>query len=133
MPEFISVLDDTVGIEKAETKLSCRVAGYPPPEIKWLCNSAKIYMDENYSSKFDGTEATLSIRSTQMEDAGRYTCQVTNGSETYILSKSLVGSLMLFIAYMLTTCHFLCPCKGKRVERFKTPLKAFVFKEHFRL
>lgn len=76
LPEFTSVLDDVVGVDRTETKLTCRLAGYPTPEIKWMCNGVKVFMDDNYMAKFDGTEATLIIHNTQMEDAGRYTCQV---------------------------------------------------------
>ena len=70
-------LEPTVGMEKEKTKLTCRVAGYPPPEVQWLHNDKELVAGDNHNIKFDGTECTLSIIKTRKKDAGKYTCRVS--------------------------------------------------------
>ena len=75
-PEFLSGLEDMMGIEGMETRLSCRLLGYPKPEITWLRDGRPIKADEDYYMTFDGTDSSLYIRDTHPVHADTYTCQV---------------------------------------------------------
>ena len=77
-PEFSSSLQDAVGMENEETKLTCCVTGYPAPDIQWLCDGTPLKPSDNVKITFDGTEATLSIVKTRKADAGTYSCKVVD-------------------------------------------------------
>ena len=99
-PEFKTLLKDATGIDGESTKFTCRVAAYPAPEVTWFYYGTALSSDDKFTISFDGTEATLAIPNTKMEDTGKYTCKVCLRLR-FLGTKTIPMSLFGFINYNL--------------------------------
>ncbi|GIY55923.1 hypothetical protein CDAR_566731 [Caerostris darwini] len=78
-PHFIQRLNDFNGFLEQPLRLSCRVAGYPEPEVDWYFNGDLISVaNPRYHLSQTGETHTLSIPSCRMEDNGVYECKAKN-------------------------------------------------------
>jgi hypothetical protein len=62
--------------------LECRADGNPEPDFAWLCNDEIILPSDDFFMRFDGQMCTFIIKEAFPEDAGIYTCQMTNSVGT---------------------------------------------------
>ena len=74
----MSGLSDVTAVEGIQTKLVCRVIGYPAPEVTWYFNDKPIKRSDYYDYYFNGTECTLIIRIVHQEHMGTYSCKIKN-------------------------------------------------------
>jgi len=77
-PRFIKKLTDTEANVKVQTKLSCRVEGFPEPEISWLYNGKPIESGVKYSIFKELDEQILIIFNPTEIDSGNYECRAQN-------------------------------------------------------
>ncbi|XP_064646398.1 twitchin-like isoform X5 [Lineus longissimus] len=82
VPSFTKHLEDTRVIEGEKVQLECCVDGNPEPDFAWLCNDEIILPSEDFLMRFDGEACTFIIKEAFPEDAGIYTCQMTNSAGT---------------------------------------------------
>uniref|UniRef100_A0A1B0CWT0 Muscle M-line assembly protein unc-89 n=1 Tax=Lutzomyia longipalpis TaxID=7200 RepID=A0A1B0CWT0_LUTLO len=74
LPSFLSHLKDLRCCDGDAVTLECRVIGKPEPNIFWEKDGRLIQMGNDFSSKYDGEKATLSLAKVFPEDEGSYTC-----------------------------------------------------------
>lgn len=77
-PKFTQKLTDTEAQVKMETKLACRVEGYPEPEIFWLFNGKAIESGVKYSIFKEMDQQILVIFNPTEIDSGNYECRAMN-------------------------------------------------------
>lgn len=73
-PAFITELKDQYVIEGQPAQFEVKIAGYPEPEIKWLCNEQELSPNDlnvRQSKRPDGIVRLL-IEETTQENAGNY-------------------------------------------------------------
>ena len=78
-PEFQSNIEDILAEVEGEATLSCKVIGYPLPEVTWSLKGTdvkKLENSSNFGATFDGNVASLKVRFVHEEDAGMYTCSM---------------------------------------------------------
>lgn len=78
-PKFVEKLTDTEAQVKQETKLTCRVEGYPKPNIFWLFNGKEIDSGVKYSIFKELDQQILIIFNPSEIDSGNYECRAQNG------------------------------------------------------
>lgn len=59
-------------------KIEGRVSGSQPMSISWYKGDAEIHSSDKYDVSFKSNVAVLCIKSSEMSDSGRYTCQASN-------------------------------------------------------
>lgn len=111
LPSFLSHLKDLRCCDGDAVTLECRVIGKPEPNIFWEKDGRLMQMGNDFSSKYDGEKATLSLARVFPEDEGSYTCIASNTiGKTYSSAvlivdgiKFLILSLALFYNLNLLT------------------------------
>lgn len=61
----------------SDTKLLARVSGIPEPQVAWFKDHQPI-TNNRFSPEHKGNSCALSIKSSQPEDAGLYSCVAKN-------------------------------------------------------
>lgn len=59
-------------------KMEGRVSGSQPVTIHWFKDDTEIHSSDKYDISFKSNVAVLCIKSSQVTDSGRYTCQASN-------------------------------------------------------
>lgn len=76
--EFLTNLDNRIGVENTGVKLFCQISG-PRPEVFWLHNGTPIEKsNDNMKNVSNENVAALSILKAKPEHSGEYTCIVKN-------------------------------------------------------
>ncbi|KAM9326761.1 leucine-rich repeats and immunoglobulin-like domains protein 1 [Gastrophryne carolinensis] len=76
MPFLAQPLEDRTVSAGATLALQCKANGSPPPRITWLKGDEPIIMTERHH--FTTGNQFLIIRNVVQEDAGKYTCEMSN-------------------------------------------------------
>ncbi|XP_068830821.1 palladin [Capricornis sumatraensis] len=80
-PRFIQKLRSQEVAEGSRVHLECRVAGNPPPRVRWFCEGTELRSSPDIQILWDGGDLhTLIIAEAFEDDTGRYTCLATNPS-----------------------------------------------------
>lgn len=77
-PVFVSKLWPVEATEGDECSLSCKVSGTPKPKVEWLKNNRPLPHDGRVRASYDGLLNKLVFLEVQPDDAGSYTCNVSN-------------------------------------------------------
>lgn len=77
-------------LQSSNIVLDCPVKGYPPPDILWIKDNRPINENENVYVNKNGS---LHITNVVSQDAGRYTCSVSNrlGRDSVIYNLAVQG------------------------------------------
>lgn len=59
-------------------KIEGRVSGSQPMSVSWFKDSTEIFSSHKYDISFKSNVAVLCIKSSQVMDSGRYSCQASN-------------------------------------------------------
>uniref|UniRef100_A0A8P4GEM9 Ig-like domain-containing protein n=1 Tax=Dicentrarchus labrax TaxID=13489 RepID=A0A8P4GEM9_DICLA len=59
-------------------KIEGRVSGSQPMSVSWFKDNTEIYSSDKYDISFKSNVAVLCIKSSQVVDSGRYSCQASN-------------------------------------------------------
>uniref|UniRef100_UPI003BB8AA0B leucine-rich repeats and immunoglobulin-like domains protein 1 n=1 Tax=Pogona vitticeps TaxID=103695 RepID=UPI003BB8AA0B len=92
-PSLVHPLEDRV-VSVGETMvLQCKATGSPPPRINWLKGDQALIVTERHH--FTPGNQLLIVRNVMMEDAGKYTCEISNtvGTERAHSQVSVLPSL----------------------------------------
>ncbi|KAI5093669.1 leucine-rich repeats and immunoglobulin-like domains protein 1 isoform X1 [Silurus meridionalis] len=76
MPHLLQGMEDRSVVLGEAVALQCKAMGSPPPRITWLRGGEPLQPTERHH--FTHANQLLVISSTTMEDAGRYTCVMSN-------------------------------------------------------
>lgn len=68
-------MEDTEG---KLVKMEGRVSGSQPISVSWFKDDSEIRSCDKYDISFKSNVAVLCIKSSQVTDSGRYTCQAAN-------------------------------------------------------
>ncbi|NWJ02914.1 LRIG1 protein, partial [Crypturellus undulatus] len=92
-PSLIHPLEDHVVSVGETVALQCKAAGSPSPRITWLKGDQPLVMTERHH--FTPGNQLLIIRNVVLEDAGKYTCEMSNtvGTERAHSHVSILQSL----------------------------------------
>ncbi|PIK40413.1 putative striated muscle-specific serine/threonine-protein kinase-like [Apostichopus japonicus] len=77
--KFSKRLQDTSTREGTMIQLKCQVTGNPEPEVTWLFETKHVVPCQDKRITMKAGLATLTILSVQLEDAGIYACEISNG------------------------------------------------------
>lgn len=78
-PQIISGLQDQVVVAPKESVLTCKVeSGEPKAAIAWFKNGKEMRGNKKYSYSYEETEASLSIKPTDLSDSANYMCKASN-------------------------------------------------------
>ncbi|XP_013398463.1 leucine-rich repeats and immunoglobulin-like domains protein 3 [Lingula anatina] len=75
-PSFVKPMEDKQTKVGETTVLECLAAGSPKPKLTWLKNDKPLGVTERHF--FTANDQLLVIVQTRPEDAGRYTCEMSN-------------------------------------------------------
>ncbi|XP_060127311.1 leucine-rich repeats and immunoglobulin-like domains protein 1 [Zootoca vivipara] len=75
-PSLVHPLEDRVVSVGETVVLQCKVTGSPPPRITWLKGDQSLLVTERHH--FTPGKQLLIVRNVVMEDAGKYTCEISN-------------------------------------------------------
>ncbi|GFY50994.1 obscurin [Trichonephila inaurata madagascariensis] len=86
-PEFTQKLKDRDVKEGSDAEFTVKFTGKPKPTAKWTFDSADLTIDNTHTElkiEEDGDSLTLIIHGATKEDAGKYSCTISNslGSQT---------------------------------------------------
>ncbi|GFT24193.1 hypothetical protein TNCV_2064331 [Trichonephila clavipes] len=86
-PEFTQKLKDKDVKEGSDAEFTVKFTGKPKPTAKWTFDSADLTIDNTHTElkvEEDGDSLTLIIHGATKEDAGKYSCTISNslGSQT---------------------------------------------------
>lgn len=59
-------------------KIEGRVTGSQPISVSWFRDDTEILSSDKYDISFKSNVAVLCIKSSQVSDSGRYSCQASN-------------------------------------------------------
>ncbi|XP_053151504.1 leucine-rich repeats and immunoglobulin-like domains protein 1 [Hemicordylus capensis] len=92
-PSLIHPLEDRIVSVGETVVLQCKATGSPPPRITWLKGDQSLTVTER--QHFTPGNQLLIVRNVMMEDAGRYTCEISNivGTERAHSQVSVLPSL----------------------------------------
>ncbi|OWF42675.1 Smoothelin [Mizuhopecten yessoensis] len=79
-PEIRITLKEVLALEGSTTMLECAVMCSPAPTVSWSKDNKALGSSVRYDTKFDGPsgKATLTIKSSGMNDMGEYKCNFRN-------------------------------------------------------
>ena len=105
-PEFVKTLSNQAIIEKSQTTLEVEVTGEPQPSIKWYKDDIELVSNK----KIQIAGSSLTIISTDLEDAGTYKAVAENQAGSTSSSASLdVSNAPVFVGELL-------PATGTAIE-----------------
>ncbi|XP_066473364.1 leucine-rich repeats and immunoglobulin-like domains protein 1 [Tiliqua scincoides] len=92
-PSLVHPLEDRVVSVGETVVLQCKATGSPPPRITWLKGDQSLVVTERHH--FTPGNQLLIVRNVMVEDAGRYTCEISNtvGTERAHSQVSVLPSL----------------------------------------
>ncbi|PKU37197.1 hypothetical protein llap_12499 [Limosa lapponica baueri] len=92
-PSLIHPLEDHVVSVGETVALQCKATGSPPPRITWLKGDQPLIVTERHH--FTSGNQLLIVRNVVLEDAGKYTCEMSNtlGTERAHSHVSILQSL----------------------------------------
>ncbi|XP_035193352.1 leucine-rich repeats and immunoglobulin-like domains protein 1 isoform X3 [Oxyura jamaicensis] len=92
-PSLIHPLEDHVVSVGETVALQCKATGSPPPRITWLKGDQPLVVTERHH--FTSGNQLLIVRNVILEDAGKYTCEMSNtlGTERAHSHVSILQSL----------------------------------------
>ncbi|KAJ8926412.1 hypothetical protein NQ314_021198 [Rhamnusium bicolor] len=148
IPEIFAYDSKAQGVEGKNVTMTCRIAGIPEPNVKWLLKNKVIanLSGSPYSSgrklymvHLTNKSSDLTIFSADLQDAGTYVCAAENKagkaeasvtlavyrkqSESGFTNKVLLASVITGIAFVLISCLIsLCVCsvRKKQVIRWRS-------------
>ena len=77
-PKFTETFTDREITISEQTKLTCRVTGFPLPDIQWYCNGIRVEPGLHYSIIRDGEVCSLLIVRPSDKLTGVYECRAVN-------------------------------------------------------
>ncbi|NWZ79355.1 LRIG1 protein, partial [Poecile atricapillus] len=92
-PSLVHPLEDHVVSVGETVALQCKATGSPPPRITWLKGDQPLVVTERHH--FTSGNQLLIVRNVVLEDAGKYTCEMSNtlGTERAHSHVSILQSL----------------------------------------
>uniref|UniRef100_A0A8C3H4E6 Leucine rich repeats and immunoglobulin like domains 1 n=1 Tax=Corvus moneduloides TaxID=1196302 RepID=A0A8C3H4E6_CORMO len=92
-PSLVHPLEDHVVSVGETMALQCKATGSPPPRITWLKGDQPLVVTERHH--FTSGNQLLIVRNVVLEDAGKYTCEMSNtlGTERAHSHVSILQSL----------------------------------------
>lgn len=84
-------------------KIEGRVSGSQPMTVTWFKDGTEIYSSDKYDISLKSNVAVLCIKSSQVVDSGRYSCQAANeaGKTSCDIKVGILGG------FDLTRFHFI--------------------------
>ncbi|CAG9823014.1 unnamed protein product [Phaedon cochleariae] len=145
VPEIFAYESQTQGIEGKNVTMTCRIAGIPEPNVRWMLRNKVIanltgttYTTSKklYIVRLSNSSSDLTIFSTDLQDAGTYVCAAENkagraeASVTLAVSKKppdgsfsskvLLASVVTGISLVAVSCFiFLCVCSVRKKRVLK--------------
>lgn len=113
-PSFTKKLSETVEeTEGNSIKLEGRVAGSQPLIVSWSRNNQEVQQSVNSEISFKNNVVILQIKKSNKEDAGLYTCKVSNEAGSALCTSSVLikGLFLRFVKYYYKITTFLKNCK----------------------
>eukprot|EP00794_Sanderia_malayensis_P011383 gene11383-12569_t len=104
-PSLLKYPRDTSVLKPAELRLNCAAAGFPAPQIIWyksVRNNRKVELIRLTGRIKQLANGTLLVRSTSVEDSGKYICKADNGVGK-IAEKSVTVDIKVPAAIMTTS------------------------------
>ncbi|XP_030061797.1 leucine-rich repeats and immunoglobulin-like domains protein 1 isoform X2 [Microcaecilia unicolor] len=92
-PSLVYPLEDHLVIAGATVALQCKATGSPPPRISWLKGDEPLIVTERHH--FTAGNQLLVIRNVVPEDAGKYTCKMSNTLGTERAHSQMIVSPVL--------------------------------------
>lgn len=90
-PSFTKKLSETVEETEGNSfKLEGRVAGSQPISVAWYKNNIEIHPTSNCEITFKNNTLLLQIKRAGMDDAGLYTCKVSNDAGSALCTSSII-------------------------------------------
>lgn len=90
-PSFTKKLSETVEETEGNSfKLEGRVAGSQPISVAWYKNNIEIHPTSNCEITFKSNTLLLQIKRAGMDDAGLYTCKVSNDAGSALCTSSII-------------------------------------------
>lgn len=92
-PKFTMTPSDMTLFYGTTATISCAFNGYPPPSIVWKREREEVRSDQRLKITSCATSSVLEIIQLEYEDAGIYTCYLTNsrGSDSASMVLSVHG------------------------------------------
>lgn len=90
LPKFTHPLRNATAEEGGRVVLEASVVGGPETSVKWYKDGKEILPGTDFDMQFKNNKATLTIPEVFVEDAGKYTCAVTNPAGTVDTSAELI-------------------------------------------
>lgn len=96
--------EHTEDIEGKLVKIEGRVSGSQPISVSWFKDNTEIYSSDKYDISFKSNVAVLCIKSSQLTDSGRYSCQASNeaGRASCDITVDISGGSVFFVLYSIT-------------------------------
>ncbi|OXB68121.1 hypothetical protein ASZ78_014582 [Callipepla squamata] len=91
-PSLIHPLEDHVVSVGETVALQCKATGSPPPRITWLKGDQPLLVTERHH--FTSDNQLLIVRNVVLEDAGKYTCEMSN-TNSYLLSPTALDETIV--------------------------------------
>ncbi|XP_050294454.1 papilin isoform X2 [Anthonomus grandis grandis] len=117
VPDSVVIVPVRANITSTETRyptgstvqIPCQVDGYPLPQVQWYKDEVPLYPNANERISESATH-TLTIKSADKRDSGRYKCEATNqySKATSSLDVSIEG---MYIDPSCTDNQFFANCK----------------------
>lgn len=91
-------IEDTEG---RLVKIEGRVSGSQPMSVSWYKEDAELHSSDKYDVSFKSNVAVLCIKSSEVRDSGRYTCQASNeaGQASCNTTVGISGELSLDLSF----------------------------------
>lgn len=89
-------------------KLEGRVSGSQPLIVAWYRNNQEIYESPNCEISFKNNVLLLHVKSAGQNDAGLYTCKVSNEAGSVLCTSSVVIKGQFISHLAASGCYLLC-------------------------